>query len=59
MTQETEVAVTVRKLHELYGVGDIIGFKKSDGKYEVLDAHTSSNDDGTLTVHYQIKRVGA
>jgi hypothetical protein len=57
MKQETEIAVTIRTLHEFWSVGGLVGFKKIDTKYEVLDAQTTSNPDGTLTVHYTIKRI--
>lgn len=50
MKQETEIV-------KFPGVGD---FMEAGGtRWEVLDAQTTSNDDGTQTVHYQIKRVGA
>jgi hypothetical protein len=42
-----------------YTIGDAITFEKSDLRYEILDAQTTSNDDGTMTFHYKVKRVEA
>jgi hypothetical protein len=42
--------------HQPYGVGDVIKFTTSDLRYEILDAQTTSNGDGTKTFHYRVKR---
>jgi len=55
MKQETEIVVTIRNLHKFYGVGDLV--EAGTLQYEVLDAQTTSNCDGTLTVHYQINKI--
>jgi len=55
--ETTTIAVTIRNVHKFYSVSDLV--ERVGLQYEVLNAHTNNNDDGTMTVSYKIKRVGA